>query len=114
MVTIVNVVIASLNALALGGSLCDPITSSSCFSLPSSVQSNIIRSVYVRVRSFVAGVRRVGRADLAEPARGPRERVWRGVSPQEGRLLDDRQPVAREGRADDIHAPTAGRVGVRG
>ena len=59
-VTIVNVVIASLNALALGGSLCDPIASSSCFSLPSSVQSNIIRSVYVRVRSFVAGVRRRG------------------------------------------------------
>jgi hypothetical protein len=60
LVTIVNVIIASLNALALGGNLSDPIASSSCFSLLSSVQSNIIRSVFIRVRSFVVNVRRRG------------------------------------------------------
>lgn len=59
-VTVVNVVIAALNALALGGSVSDIIASSSYVYLPSSLQVNIIRSIFIRVRSFVASVRRRG------------------------------------------------------
>lgn len=74
-VTVVNVVIAALNALALGGSVSDPIASSSYVYLPSSVQVNVIRCIFVRVRSFVASVRRRGQVGASSSSVSGRQGV---------------------------------------
>lgn len=52
LVSVLNVVLTALNALALHGA-----ASSSSLS-PSPLQARVIRSVFIRVRSFVSGVRR--------------------------------------------------------